>query len=77
MIRQHESMKDLICGSTPRVAWCEGCKSFMDDNTKETHLQGCARGMLYAFKHYALGALRGVCENHYSVQSYMIADTII
>ena len=23
----HGSMKDQICGNTPRVAWCEGCES--------------------------------------------------
>ena len=43
----HAPMKDEICGNTPRVAWCEGCKSFIDNNTKETHVQGCARGMVY------------------------------
>ena len=25
----------------------EGCESFIDNNTKDTHLQGCARGMVY------------------------------
>ena len=38
-------MKELICGSTARVGWCEGCKHFIDNNTKEAHLQGCARGV--------------------------------
>ena len=58
-------MKDQICVNTPRVAWCEGCESFIDNNTKDTHLQGCARGMAYALKHNALGAMRGVCDCTY------------
>ena len=69
----HGSMKDLICGNTPRVAWCEGCESFIDNNTKETHLQGCAGGMVYALKNNALGALRGVCDctYHHLIISYI------
>ena len=58
-------MKDQICGNTPRVAWCEECECFIDNNTKEAHLQGCVRGMLYALKHNALGDFCGVCKKHY------------
>ena len=41
----HELGREEICEVTPRVGWCEGCKTFIDDDTRETHLQLCARGM--------------------------------
>ena len=76
LIGFHELSKDLICVNTPRVSWCEGCKSFIDNNAKETHLHGCATGMLYALKHNALGALRGVCVNHYDCRYHYLISYI-
>ena len=37
----HELEREDICENTPRLGWCEGCKNFIDNDTRETHMQQC------------------------------------
>ena len=37
--QRHELRHDEICEKEPRVGWCEGCKVFIDNNTKALHLR--------------------------------------
>ena len=37
--RQHELRHVEICEKEPRVGWCDGCNTFIDNNKKAFHLQ--------------------------------------